>query len=172
MSAALDRLFVYQPELGGEMDAEKKILFFHPAGTPLGEQVRLVGLSEALANFAISFGAASDCEAMHTQNRRHVFLQAEKNLWFVLVARNPPSTSPPLRRESSGSGGMGSPDPRSPQGSLSEPSERAGEEAGDNEAELQDTHLTAVLRRIYGTLRMFCGPLLEVLARRGAPALR
>ena len=30
---------MYHPDLGGEADAENKILFFHPPTTPLAEQV-------------------------------------------------------------------------------------------------------------------------------------
>lgn len=163
----LERFFVYHPELGGECDAENKIMFFHPANTPLGEQVRLVGLSEALSNFAASFGAGADCEAMHTQNRRHVFMQAEKDLWFVLVARNPPGAGGRTRRESGGPGSpVGSPRPGEALGAGGNGSSSSGAstaeldvdpEVGDNEEELQDGHLMALLRRIYGTLRLFCG---------------
>ena len=168
----LERFFVYHPELGGECDAENKIMFFHPADTPLGEQVRLVGLSEALSNFAVSFGAAGDCEAMHTQNRRHVFMQAEKNLWFVLVARNPPGAgdgSGRSRRESGPVSPVGSPRPGESPGAAERD---VDPEVGDNEEELQDGHLMAVLRRIYGTLRLFCGPLSDALRRGGPPALK
>ena len=50
--------------------------------------------------------------------------------------------------------------------------EEADQAAGEAEEELQDAHLKAVLQRLYGTLRFFCGPLLPVLEAQGAPALR
>ena len=79
---------VYHPDLGGEADAENKILYFHPPATPLAEQVRCVGLSEALTNFANSLAPGTPCESMHTQNRRYVFEQVEPSVWMVLVVQH------------------------------------------------------------------------------------
>ena len=84
---------VYHPDLGGEADAENKILFFHPSATPLADQVRCVGLSEALSNFASSLAPGTPCESMHTQNRRYVFEQVEPNIWMVLVVQHGSSDS-------------------------------------------------------------------------------
>ena len=135
---------VYHPDLGGEADAENKLLFFHPPTTPLAEQVRCVGLSEALCNFASSLAPGTPCESMHTQNRRYVFGQVEPRIWVVLIVQHGESDAP----------------------------EEADQAAGEAEEELQDAHLKAVLQRLYGTLRFFCGPLLPVLEAQGAPALR
>ena len=135
---------MYHPDLGGEADAENKILFFHPPTTPLAEQVRCVGLSEALCNFASSLAPGTPCESMHTQNRRYVFEQVEPRIWLVLIVQHGEGDAP----------------------------EEADQTAGEAEEELQDAHLKAVLQRLYGTLRFFCGPLLPVLEAQGAPALR
>ena len=135
---------VYHPDLGGEADAENKLLFFHPPTTPLAEQVRCVGLSEALCNFASSLAPGTPCESMHTQNRRYVFEQVEPRIWVVLIVQHGESDAP----------------------------EEADQTAGEAEEELQDAHLKAVLQRLYGTLRFFCGPLIPVLEAQGAPALR
>ena len=135
---------MYHPDLGGEADAENKILFFHPPTTPLAEQVRCVGLSEALCNFASSLAPGTPCESMHTQNRRYVFEQVEPRIWLVLIVQHGEGDAP----------------------------EEADQTAGEAEEEMQDAHLKAVLQRLYGTLRFFCGPLLPVLEAQGAPALR
>ena len=135
---------VYHPDLGGEADAENKLLFFHPPTTPLAEQVRCVGLSEALCNFASSLAPGTPCESMHTQNRRYVFEQVEPRIWLVLIVQHGEGDAP----------------------------EEADQTAGEAEEEMQDAHLKAVLQRLYGTLRFFCGPLLPVLEAQGAPALR
>ena len=135
---------MYHPDLGGEADAENKILFFHPPTTPLAEQVRCVGLSEALCNFASSLAPGTPCESMHTQNRRYVFEQVEPRIWLVLIVQHGDSDTP----------------------------EEGDQTAGEAEEEMQDAHLKAVLQRLYGTLRFFCGPLLPVLEAQGAPALR
>lgn len=135
---------VYHPDLGGEADAENKLLFFHPPTTPLAEQVRCVGLSEALCNFASSLAPGTPCESMHTQNRRYVFEQVEPRIWVVLIVQHGNSDMP----------------------------EEGDRTVGEAEEEMQDAHLKAVLQRLYGTLRFFCGPLLPVLEAQGAPALR
>lgn len=141
----LEHFCVYNPLLGGEADAENKILYFHPVDTPLGEQVRCVGLSEALSSFATNLADGSDCDSLHTQNRRYVFLQVEPDIWFVLVARNPEPQQLVAASEA---------------------------QSGSEEELLQDPHLKAVLGRMYGMLRMFCGPLLPLLARQGPAAFR
>ena len=134
---------VYHPDLGGEADAENKILYFHPPATPLAEQVRCVGLSEALTNFANSLAPGTPCESMHTQNRRYVFEQVEPSVWMVLVVQH-----------------------------GSDAPQEGDSQVGEGEEDLQDAHLKAVLQRIYGTLRLFCGALLPVLEGQGAAALR
>jgi len=79
-----DTFFIFDPRLGGEQTAERKILFFHPTNTPLPAQVRAVGLCEALINFMCTFGARST-DALHTQKRRHVFFEAEPHIWLCLI---------------------------------------------------------------------------------------
>jgi hypothetical protein len=81
---------------------------------------------------------------MHTQNRRYVFEQVEPRVWFVLIVQHGDSDTP----------------------------EKGDRTVGEAEEEIQDAHLKAVLQRLYGTLRFFCGPLLPVLEAQGAPALR
>ena len=140
-SLHMEHLFAYNPTLGGEADPENKILFFHPADTPLADQVRYIGLSEALSSFALNLCNASDSEVLHTQNRRYVFLQVELEIWFVVVARN-------------------------------RDVQAANVTQAESEGHMQDSHLKNILCRIYGMLRMFCGPLRAILGRRGPQALR
>ena len=41
-------LCIFNPSLGGEETADQKLLFYHPARTPIDAQLKVVGLSEAL----------------------------------------------------------------------------------------------------------------------------
>ena len=145
-------LCVFNPSLGGEETADQKLLFYHPARTPIDAQLKVVGLSEALSAFCRTFQPASDPEVMHTQKRRHVLLQPEPGFWLVLIARNP--TAPNANGDAA-----------------------AAAVTHDNfqdaaEEELQDAVLQSLLRRIYTTLRTFCGALAPTLAAHGAEALR
>ena len=81
------QLVIFDPRLGSEETAERKLLFYHPASTPLDQRVKTVGLAEAVTNLLSSF-TAHDPEALHTQHGRQIFLQPEPNLWLVLLAPN------------------------------------------------------------------------------------
>ena len=86
-------LVLFDPRLGSEETAERKLLYYHPASTPLADRVKTVGLAEAVTNLLSTF-TTSDPEAVHTQNGRQIFLQAEPFLWLVLLAPHQPSGKP------------------------------------------------------------------------------
>lgn len=69
--------FVYQEE--------QKILFYHPEGDVINRKVRNIGLCEALVNFTKTFNPDRPCQAVHTDRKRQVFLEAESNIWIVMV---------------------------------------------------------------------------------------
>lgn len=138
-------VLVFDPTQGAETTAAQKILFFHPGGTPLGDQIKVVGLVEALANFMKTF-SAGDCESLHTSHQRHVYMQPEPNIWLALVVRRSDASTKPAMPAVKGK-------------SL-------------EEEELQDTCLQALLRRIYEGLRLACGPLRRIVDSRGIDGLR
>lgn len=152
--------FLFNPGCGGEADAEKKILYYHPPETPLSEQVSSVGLCEAIAAFSATF-SKEGCESLHTQKGRLLSLQAEPNYWIVLYVEHTPD-KPATPKPSGGAS------PSAP-GAATVDSE---DFLPPNEEALQDCSLFALLRRIYGAIRLACGPLSEVEAAQGISGLR
>ena len=156
------QLFIFNPDLGGEADAEKKLLFFYPPETPLAEQVSSVGLCEAIASFSATF-TDEDYQSLHTQNGRLISLQAEPKFWIVLCMPHIP--------EKGAAAKSGASSPSSPAAaSTRSGSKDAGTEEAipPSEEAVQDCSLLALLRRIYGMLRLACGTLAEIAAARGA----
>jgi len=157
-ASGMEKVYVFNPSLGGEDTAERKVLFFHPASTPVSEQVNSVGLCEALTNFTRTFGPTSSSSeplTLHTQQRRHVFFEAEAGIWFAVVSRNaalPKSAS---------------------RGSSATTAEPAGAAPAEpSEEELQDSTLHALLRRVYEGVQLACGQLSLIAAERGWEGLR
>ena len=151
------QLVIFDPTLGSEETAERKLLFYHPASTPLDQRVKTVGLAEAVTNLLSSF-TPHDPEALHTQHGRQIFLQPEPNLWLVLLAPN--QAYPAVKPTAADASGK---DKDSAADLETLP---AAEEA------LQDGTLMALLRRVYATLRMTCGPLSAIAEERGIDELR
>ena len=183
-------VFVYNPQLGGEEDSEKKILFFHPSATPLRDQVSSVGLCEAVAAFSNTF-CLDGGESVHTEKGRMLSWQCEPSLWIVLsMPHEPPATvSKPttatavaaaaaaklLGASSSSPLKLPGSSPRDGHDSASggkDGNGSYGDELPAHEEALQDVCLEALLRRIYSALRLACGPLCAVLEARGADGLR
>jgi hypothetical protein len=150
------QLVIFDPRLGSEETAERKLLFYHPASTPLDQRVKTVGLAEAVTNLLSSF-TAHDPEALHTQHGRQIFLQPEPNLWLVLLAPN--QASPAVK-------------PTAADASAKDKDSADLETLPAAEEALQDGTLMALLRRVYATLRMTCGPLSAIAEERGVDELR
>ena len=155
--------FVYNPRYGGEADAEKKILHFYPADTPLAEQVSSVGLCEAIAAFSATF-SSEGCESLHTQNGRLLSWQVEPGFWIVLCMPHSPDKAP---SKSNGSSSTASSSAQKPAAK-----EAVEEVLPPSEETLQDCSLLALLRKIYGALRLAVGPLADIAAACGADGLR
>ena len=171
------QLFVFDPRCGSEEDADKKILFFHPPDTPINEQVSSVGLCEAIAAFSSAF-SSEGCESLHTQQGRLLSLQCEPSYWIVLHVPHTPGGQA-VKPSSGGSASPAAPasalSPRmlsSPASSSKEAAAGSDEFLPPSEEALQDCSLQALIRRIYGALRLACGPLSEVAAARGVDGLR
>ncbi|KAJ3087329.1 vacuolar fusion protein ccz1 [Quaeritorhiza haematococci] len=81
---------VFNPSLGTSEElhnAKEQICYFHPPTTPLDEQVRQVGLTQALVHFTKTFSAATPCENVHSNKHRLVMLEAEPGYWIMLKVK-------------------------------------------------------------------------------------
>lgn len=139
----LEYLFVFDPRLGGEETAERKVLWFHPAHTPAAARCNAVGLVEALGAMACTLGATGPCELLVTARRRHVILRPEPDMWLVAV-----HVLAPQPRSAAAAAATGS-------------SSAAAADCGS------DAPLRAGLRRFYDALVLSCGPLCAIRDRAG-----
>nr|XP_016497745.1 PREDICTED: vacuolar fusion protein CCZ1 homolog isoform X1 [Nicotiana tabacum] len=67
---------------GQELD---KILFFFPADLPFPTQLSVIGLSEGLITFTRIFSPEAPCEVIEAEMHSHVFYEAERDIWMVMV---------------------------------------------------------------------------------------
>lgn len=148
--------FLFDPRLGSEETAERKILCYHPPTTPLTEQVSAVGLCEAITGFSRTFAHDGDgTTAVHTQRGRQVSLEAEPSIWIVLTMPHAPAAA----------------DKKEVAAAAEKRDAGAEDELPAAEEALQDSTLFALLRRLYSMLRLACGPLSAIAASRGADTL-
>lgn len=150
---------LFDPRLGSEETAERKILYYHPSFTPLDEQVKAVGFCEAVTNFITTF-TSDNCESVHTQRGRQVYLHPEPHLWLVLLVPHPSSGVKPSTAAAAAAA------------EARAAKDAECEELPPAEEALQDGALQALLRRVYATLRMACGYLTTVADERGVDGLR
>lgn len=81
-SGGLEQLYIFDPRLGGEETAERKVLWFHPASANASERCNAVGLVEALGAMAGSVGATAPCELLAAAERRHLVKKKSRFLEF------------------------------------------------------------------------------------------
>ncbi|XP_060191550.1 vacuolar fusion protein CCZ1 homolog B-like isoform X1 [Lycium barbarum] len=67
---------------GQELD---KILYFFPADLPFPTQLSVIGLSEGLITFTRIFSPEAPCEVIEAEMHSHVFYEAERDIWMVMV---------------------------------------------------------------------------------------
>ncbi|XP_055804066.1 vacuolar fusion protein CCZ1 homolog B-like isoform X2 [Solanum dulcamara] len=67
---------------GQELD---KILYFFPSDLPFPTQLSVIGLSEGLITFTRIFSPEAPCEAIEAEMHSHVFYEAERDIWMVMV---------------------------------------------------------------------------------------
>ncbi|XP_052814392.1 vacuolar fusion protein CCZ1 homolog isoform X2 [Mya arenaria] len=85
----LQNFFIFNPTYGPrEGEEHKKIMFYYPKTEDIDTKIKKVGLCEALVTFACTF-TDKPCEALHTQKTRQVFLQPEKDFWFIMTVSVP-----------------------------------------------------------------------------------
>ena len=84
----LHSFFIIHPPLCTcEGEEAAKILFYHPAhSTPLTQQLKDIGLAEALNEISKNFSGT--CEALRTQKFTHAFLEPESNFLISLAIKN------------------------------------------------------------------------------------
>lgn len=133
---SLQNFYIYNPTYGPrEGEEHKKVLFFHPANTHLDVQIRSVGLSEAVVQFADEFAPSKRCEAVHTQKTRQLYLNPEPDFWIVLIVRVPATY-------------------RTQDGKTT---------AEYHEEDVQDTVFQAVLKQAYTMFKFFTGTFTDIV---------
>lgn len=77
--------------LYGQKEGEEaeKILYFYPPKTDLDQQIKNVGLAEAIIKFTETFNCHQDCESLHTQKTRQLYFRPEEGFWMALVLSVP-----------------------------------------------------------------------------------
>nr|XP_022313325.1 vacuolar fusion protein CCZ1 homolog isoform X2 [Crassostrea virginica] len=80
---------VFNPTYGPrEGEEHKKIVFFHPKETDIDNQIKHIGLCEAIVRFTETF-SDKPCQSLHTTKRRQLFLEVEKDFWMIMTVSVP-----------------------------------------------------------------------------------
>lgn len=88
--SSVQNFFIFNSLLGPkEGEEEQKILFYYPEATEIDTKIKAVGLCEAVIKFVSSFNQDKQCQSIHTQKTRQIFLQTEPDFWMVLTATVP-----------------------------------------------------------------------------------
>ncbi|XP_059620060.1 vacuolar fusion protein CCZ1 homolog [Phlebotomus argentipes] len=86
----LKNFFIFNPSLGSEEgEEEKKILFYHPQDTEKDNQIKDVGLCEAIIKFTSTFSPFEECKSFRTQKTCQVYFEPEPEFWMVLTINVP-----------------------------------------------------------------------------------
>jgi len=90
----LTKFFLFNTTWGPrEGEEDKKIVFFWPPETEINEQVRTVGLIEAVVRFGQTFSGRPS-ESLHTQRTRSVWRQLEDNFLLCFTVSVPWAKKP------------------------------------------------------------------------------
>ncbi|CAH1794456.1 unnamed protein product [Owenia fusiformis] len=140
---SLANFFIFNPTLGPrEGEEHKKILLYYPTDVDIDTKIKNIGLCEAIVNFTSTFTDAP-CEVMHTQKRRQVFYQAEKNFWIVMTVTIP----------------------------ISHKTKDGVPYIEYHEDDVQDSVFQAVLKQAYKMFRFFMGPFSDIMDRGNVQSL-
>ncbi|XP_038064553.1 vacuolar fusion protein CCZ1 homolog isoform X1 [Patiria miniata] len=141
----LQQFFIYNPTLGPkEGEEEKKILFYHPRNTSIDNQIKNVGLSEAVIKFTETFSTERPCESMHTQKTRHLYLQPEKDFSIIMIITVP----------------------------FSEKTKDGKTYHEYHEEDIQDSVYSAVLKHAYKLFKLFMGSFTSIMENNGIDQLK
>ena len=85
----LSKLFVFNPSWGPrEGEEEKKIIYFWPPETEMNDQVKTVGLIEAVSRFGKTF-SGEPAQSLHTQKTRTVWREVESEFFLCFTVSLP-----------------------------------------------------------------------------------
>ena len=85
----LSKLFVFNPSWGPrEGEEEKKIIYFWPPETEINQQVKTVGLVEAVVRFGKTF-SGHPAQSLHTQKTRTVWRSVESQFFLCFTVSVP-----------------------------------------------------------------------------------
>lgn len=91
--AEIDNNAPTEPNVDEEQIKQKEILYFYPPNptnttesfVQVNDQSKYVGLYKGLIEFTRTFKPDGEIETVHSRKHRVVFVEAEKDLWMVLV---------------------------------------------------------------------------------------
>ena len=85
----LSKLFLFNPNWGPrEGEEEKKIIYFWPPETEINDQVKTVGLVEAVVRFGKTF-SGHPAHSLHTQKTRTVWRAVESEFFLCFTVSVP-----------------------------------------------------------------------------------
>ncbi|XP_072044542.1 vacuolar fusion protein CCZ1 homolog [Amphiura filiformis] len=141
----LSNFFIYNSNFGPrEGEEEKKIIYYFPPNTPIDNQIKNVGLSEAVVKFTETFSPKRPCESLHTQKTRQQYIQAEKDFWVVMTVTIP----------------------------YSEKTKDGQMYHEYHEEDVQDSVFQAVLAHAYKLFKLFMGTFTSIVENNGLEQLK
>lgn len=141
----LSNFFIYNPEFGPhEGEEHKKIIYYFPPNAPIDDQIKNVGLCEAVVKFTETFSPDRPCEAVHTQKQRQLYIQAEKDYWVVMTVSIP----------------------------YSEKIKDGQMYHEYHEEDVQDSVFEAVLHHAYKIFKLFMGTFTSIVEKNGIEQLK
>ena len=72
-----------------EGEEEKKILYYYPPEEDVDRKIKNIGLCEAVSKFTETFAPDTPVESIHSQKKRTLLHQPEKEYWMVLTVSVP-----------------------------------------------------------------------------------
>eukprot|EP00794_Sanderia_malayensis_P007703 gene7703-8540_t len=143
--AGLLNFAIYNDEYGQrEGKEEEKIMLYIPEEEDIDFKIKNIGLCEALMQFTKTFNPSTQCEVLHTQKTRQVFLNPEGRFFMILTL-----SIPYIERVS-----------------------KDGKKLEYFEENVQDLVLKSVLKQAYTMFRLFNGSFSAILQKSGVDVLK
>jgi hypothetical protein len=79
---SLNEFFYVFCELFKESD---KIFYYYPSTDEIFKQIRIVGFCAGMVKFTQTFNPNKLCESVHTEQKRLILNEIDKNFWMVIV---------------------------------------------------------------------------------------
>ena len=154
---SLDKCFVFNRKFEGraEEDDYLKVLGFFPNNIQMNDKMISVGVVEALAGFATTFGDDMVCDSLFTDHSKMVFFQPEPGYWMALFAKCPTTSSNP----------SSSPKTMTPSGPIQDYS-------GYSDGNMPYLILKSKLQDVYRTFKVFHGEMERIVQEKGVENLK